>query len=335
MPSRSFLPYHCTKKAYAYQYAFLATFGTNRAYARLPPACRIDKTAIRLYNDFMTDKKQLLFWMYYNPDKFGTDIYVDEFGRGQCTPGYIFGETRKNYLLQFVFDGIAHVTVGNTKFSVKKGEAFLLPPNIPHSYEADNVVSTERAWISWSGEYAAAIAQNFVTLSCPYHVKVSSFNDVCEHFTRLQNLRDRSALSVAAIYQHFYGIVSLCMKAEPNALQVFSEESVLVNEIIHWLEENMHQSVTISSLSRHFGYDASSIFRKFKEQVGLSPKEYIIQQRIALAKGLICQTELGLDEIAARCGYLDKSTLNKLFIRHGNPSLAKYAAEHRPPPRTR
>ncbi len=276
------------------------------------------------------EKKQLPFWMFYNPDKFGTDIYVDEFGYGQCFPGYIFGETRKNYLLQFVFDGIAHVTVGNTKFSVKKGEAFLLPPLVSHAYEADKVVATERAWISWSGEYASAFTQNFSVMSCPYHIRVASLSEIQKRFSCLQGLRDRSALSVTAIYSHFYGLISLCTRAEPNIQTNVSDENLLVNNIIHWLEEHIHESISIADISNRFGYDESSIFRKFKRHVGLSPKEYIIQQRIALAKGLICQSELNLDEIATRCGYLDKNTLNKLFIRHGNPSLAKYAAEHRP-----
>lgn len=275
-------------------------------------------------------QNKLAFWMCYNPDKFGTDIYVDEFGYGQCTPGYIFGETRKNYLLQFVFDGIAHVNVGNTRFSVKPGEAFLLPPNIPHSYEADKVVSTERAWISWTGEYASEIVQNFVTLSCPCHIRAASLDKVKEHFLLLQQSRDGSALSVAAIYQHFYGLISLCMKTEPRTTQTESEDGTLVNEIIKWIDKNMHEPISVNDLSRLFDYDVSSIFRKFKKHVGLSPKEYIIQQRIALAKGLICQTDLSIDEIASRCGYLDKNTLNKLFIRHGNPSLSKYAEEHRP-----
>lgn len=274
-------------------------------------------------------ERQLLFWMFYNPDKFGTDVYIEEFGCGECTPGYIFGETRKNYLLQFVFDGIAHVTVGNTKFSVHKGEAFLLPPNIPHSYEADAVVSTKRAWISWSGEYAAELATKFVQLSCPYHIAVSSLSAVTEGFDRLQCARDRSAASIVSIYAAFYDIIARCTKAEHGLFGTQSEENVFVNDMIHWIEMHMHEPITVVDLSRRFGYDVSSIFRKFKKQVGLSPKEYIIQQRIALAKGLICQTDLSLDEVATRCGYLDKNTLNKLFIRHGNPSLSKYAAEHR------
>ncbi len=205
-----------------------------------------------------------------------------------------------------------------------------MPPNIAHAYEADKIVSTERAWISWSGEYASAFTQNFVAASCPYHLLVSSLNEVKEHFACLRKLRDRSSLSLTGIYSHFYGLISLCSKAEPDVQKDVSNDSLLVNDIVHWLEENMQQSISVSDLSRHFGYDESSIFRKFKKHVGLSPKEYIIQQRIALAKGLICQTDLSLDKIATQCGYLDKNTLDKLFIRHGNPSLAKYAAEHRP-----
>ena len=269
--------------------------------------------------------------MFYNPDSIGHDIYVEEFGYGVCTPGHIFSETRKNYLLQIVFDGIAHVTVGDRKpFSVSKGSAFFLPANVFHSYKSDETFPTTRAWISWSGELSAHFETQLNTGTNPYFLKVHDLDSVIEFFCKLQNSRDRSEASLTSIYSCFYGILSNCMNPTSALPNVKTKEKLLINDIIEYIDQNITNPLTVSDISRIFGYDTSSLFRKFKHHTGLSPKEYIQHRRIALAKGLICETDLPIDEIITRCGYDNKASLNMLFLRSENISLMKYFTEHRP-----
>ena len=277
------------------------------------------------------DEYNLPFWIFYNPDSIGHDIYVEEFGYGVCTPGHIFSETRKNYLLQIVFDGIAHVTVGDRKpFSVSKGSAFFLPANVFHSYKSDETFPTTRAWISWSGELSAHFETQLNTGTNPYFLKVHDLDSVIEFFCKLQNSRDRSEASLTSIYSCFYGILSNCMNPTSALPKVKTKEKLLINDIIEYIDQNITNPLTVSDISQIFGYDTSSLFRKFKHHTGLSPKEYIQHRRIALAKGLICETDLPIDEIITRCGYDNKASLNMMFLRSENISLMKYFTEHRP-----
>ena len=322
-------------------------YHTQPAIARLNSCRKIDKSCKQLdeqlllcYTAHMVSVRELPFWIFYNPDKIGTDIYIDEFGFGVCTPGYSFGETRKNYLLQFVCDGIAHVTVAGEPFSVHKGEAFLLPPNIEHVYVSDREQPTVRAWISWSGEHSQYLAEQLYTFRCPYHIRVNDLPTVLDCFANLKQARDRCAASVSRKYAYFYNILSHCMRTETPLSQSQLPEHLLIDDITRYLDQCLADTPTIHELSRLFNYDASTIYRKFKKYTGLSPKEYMVHQRIACAKGLLRTSDLTIDEIAGRCGYLDRNTLNKLFVRHVGMSLAKYAAMFRskktetiPPPR--
>ena len=276
------------------------------------------------------ENKELPFWIFYNPDPFGGDIYVEEFGYGVCVPGYVFSETRKNYLLQIVFDGIAHVSVNREKpFSVKKEEAFILPPHLEHWYRSDEQYPTARAWISWSGECADLLKQQLDSEKNPYLVKTHNLEEIKTLFLKLQNSRDRSAISVAAIYSCFYGIIANCMRTATAMPKIESQEKLLVNDIVNYIDVNIMNPLSVEDISKKFGYDASSVFRKFKKQTGLSPKEYILHRRLALAKGYICETDLGIEEIAARCGYSSAATLNILFIRHEKISLVNYVKKQR------
>lgn len=284
----------------------------------------IDKTNSVLYNTSMPDKKKIPFWIYYNSDNIGPDLHIEEFGFGISTPGYTFTETRNNYLLEFVLNGLTHVSVEKSPlFSVQKGEAFLLPPHIPHLYTDDKKIASERAWISWSGNSAGYIADTLQTLSNPHHIKVANPDAVKIIFNKLQKARTQATPLILQRYSYFFNLISLCAKNDCIS-QSDSEETILINDMMHYLDKNICDAPSVSDLSRYFGYDASSIFRKFKKHTGLSPKEYILHQRLALSKSLIRETSLSFDEIAARCGYIDKNSLNKLFMRHLDMSLWQY-----------
>lgn len=276
------------------------------------------------------EDKNLRFWIFYNPNHIGHDFYVEETGYGICTPKWRFTETRKNHLLQIVYDGIGTVCIGDGKpFTVQKGEAFFLPAGIPHWYESDAVFPTTRAWISWSGEYADFFTQKFNIKDNPYLLHVKDLNAVKKCFTTLRNSRDNADTSLLNIYSCFFEILANCIKATPPRKSTESRDKLLVNNITKYIDDNLATRLTVNSIAFYFGYHPSSLFRKFKNITGFSLKEYILHRKIALAKSLICETTLPIDEIILRCGYENQAALNALFIRHSYTTLAKYIKEQR------
>lgn len=284
-----------------------------------------------IYTFLMEKAKELPFWIFYNPNQIGHDFYIEEFGYGVCTPKWIFAETRKNNLLQIVFDGIAHVSVGQSKpFVVREGEAFYLPANVPHWYEADEKFPTTRAWISWSGECTSFFENKFNRGANPYLLKVRDLDAVKKTFRSLQEKRDHTDPSLLQIYSGFYEILSYCVHDTAALNNTDSQERLLVNDVMKYIDDNLSDQLTIQSIAFSFGYHPSSLFRKFKKLTGMSVKGYILHRRLALAKALICESTLSVDEIVTRCGYLNQAALNSLFLRHSYASLTKYVKEHRP-----
>lgn len=55
--------------------------------------------------------------------------------------------------------------------------------------------------------------------------------------------------------------------------------------------------------------------RAFKQSVGISPHQYVIQQRVERAKQLLLQGKMSLSEIAMACGFSHQSHLNRHFKR--------------------
>ncbi len=80
-----------------------------------------------------------------------------------------------------------------------------------------------------------------------------------------------------------------------------------------FIQGNLHKLPSVDALARRSGYTRSHFSRAFRAQTGLSPREYIINARISLAKELLRSTGLSVTEIAARAGYGDVYMLSKQF----------------------
>ena len=69
----------------------------------------------------------------------------------------------------------------------------------------------------------------------------------------------------------------------------------------------------------------SAFSRASARTVGLPPMEYLLAWRMALAKRLLREHELGMDQVAERVGYGSASTFSVAFARHVGISPARYA----------
>ena len=91
------------------------------------------------------------------------------------------------------------------------------------------------------------------------------------------------------------------------------------------MHANPARSWTMAQLARIAALSRSSFFERFTRAVGLPPMEYLLAWRMALAKNLLRQRELGLAEVAEQVGYSSASTFSTAFSRHVGQSPGRYA----------
>ncbi len=84
-------------------------------------------------------------------------------------------------------------------------------------------------------------------------------------------------------------------------------------------------SWTIAELATEAALSRSAFFARFHRIVGVPPMEYLLSWRMALAKQLLRNRELGLDQIAEQVGYGSASSFSIAFTRHAGMPPARYA----------
>lgn len=83
----------------------------------------------------------------------------------------------------------------------------------------------------------------------------------------------------------------------------------------------MEQLAGEAALSR------SAFFNRFRRTVGPAPMEYLIWWRMALAKNLLRQEDIGIQEIAERVGYGSASAFSTAFTRFVGLPPSRYAEQ--------
>ena len=83
----------------------------------------------------------------------------------------------------------------------------------------------------------------------------------------------------------------------------------------------------MAQLAKKAALSRSAFFERFTRIVGVSPMEYLLAWRMAVAKDLLRNHDLALAEVAARVGYGSASTFSTAFSRHVGQPPRRYAHE--------
>lgn len=94
---------------------------------------------------------------------------------------------------------------------------------------------------------------------------------------------------------------------------------------LHAMHARPEHPWTVADLANEAALSRSAFFVRFNRIVGLPPMEYLLTWRMALAKQLLRDRNLGIDQVAERVGYGSASTFSVAFARHAGMPPARYA----------
>ncbi|MEL6495742.1 MAG: AraC family transcriptional regulator, partial [Cyanobacteria bacterium J06623_7] len=84
-------------------------------------------------------------------------------------------------------------------------------------------------------------------------------------------------------------------------------------QAIEYIEHHLSQSIKLEDLATHLGISKFHFSRLFKKSLGVSPHQYVMQQKIELAKQLLVKSDMSISEVALECGFNSHAHLGKYF----------------------
>ena len=95
-------------------------------------------------------------------------------------------------------------------------------------------------------------------------------------------------------------------------------------ELRDYIDENPNGELTLTALAQKSFYNPSYFSRMFKQKFGSSLTDYVRHRRILLAKQLLADTELSVDEIIEQVGFSDRSAFYHSFSKETGLTPAEY-----------
>lgn len=98
-----------------------------------------------------------------------------------------------------------------------------------------------------------------------------------------------------------------------NFARLENGSSSRIREVQQYIEAHFSEDLRISDLAAKFYMNHCYLTHLFKKQVGYSPKQYILLNRLSYAQELLENTSLQVSQIAIQCGFGDVNNFIRAF----------------------
>ncbi len=117
---------------------------------------------------------------------------------------------------------------------------------------------------------------------------------------------------------------------QADSKKIYTEKALSLSSnnrlafIIQYIRDNLSKPLTIEELSQKAYMSDSNFHRVFKNELGVSPIDFINNERIKLAASLLQDPKKKVKEVYMECGFESRSYFNRVFKRKKNLSPKAY-----------
>ena len=251
---------------------------------------------------------------FINLTQIGYSNEVDNF-----SPIYCF---RDMHTIHYIHKGRGYLEVMGETVQLKAGDAFYVPPCCPATYGTCEEEPWEACYFAFSGCYADELLNTTV-------FKNNQFVNRIEQGDALWDfVATASEVIKTHMYPQFYGLEQLfkllpfIMKgSRENTLSTKEKYLVLCKD---YIDAHYNEELQISDVAKAVNLSVNYIYRLFKENLNMSPHDYLTSVRIQYAKKYLIETEVSTQEIALHLGYTNYTTFYTMFNKKMHMSPHEY-----------
>jgi transcriptional regulator GlxA family with amidase domain len=97
-----------------------------------------------------------------------------------------------------------------------------------------------------------------------------------------------------------------------------------------WATERLDEPLDVAAMSRHAGVSPRTFARRFRAEIGTTPLQWLLTQRVLEARRLLEATDLPIEEIAWRVGFGTAASLRDHFRRATSTTPTAYRRSFQP-----
>ncbi len=238
------------------------------------------------------------------------------------------------YELLFIREGHIRIHIGDAAYDGGPGSVFVIGRFEEHSLELRTPVY-ERYYVILNPD----MTERLITdrrLLMPLRSRPQGFchrYDVSDHIERFE-LIFRRLLEEQHIQDSFAGVMHMSLISEllillcrlrPALFDATSQAGkTAVFAVQHYIDTHYAEPIRVSDLAERVFLTPCYLTHCFKSLTGYSPKQYLVQARLAAAKDLLIHSDFPVSEVAFHAGFSDVNNFIRTFRRETGYTPLRY-----------
>lgn len=222
------------------------------------------------------------------------------------------------YEMIAVLEGEICVLAQGRSYRLTEHKAVIVPPLLYHTITADKKGTYRRVTALFD---LAAVPDVLHAHFCAKDAALTVFEaDVARELKRLCLSEEKALylpLAKALLTQLFYGDFSAKGAVTGGEIDEF------LQKILAYIDAHLCEPISLEDLAALCARSKSSACHLFEQKMGISPGQYILQKKLALASKLI-RDGVPPTEVAARVGYDNYGNFYRVYKKHLGVSPSRH-----------
>jgi AraC-like DNA-binding protein len=238
------------------------------------------------------------------------------------------GRVLDEYQLLYITRGKGEFRSKNCKkLKIEEGHMFLLFPGEWHTYHPDKATGWDEYWIGFDGKNMDNLVKSeffnrqYPVFSVGVSAQIGQLYEWAIEVARAQK---------AGFQQMLAGYVNLLIgyAYSYDRQSKFEEMRIVkhINKAKMIIMENLHIPITPQMIAERLNMSYSWFRRIFKQYIGISPAQYIIEIKIQKSKELLTNTSMSSKEISFEMGFDNPDYFCTIFKKKTGFSPLGYRA---------
>ena len=105
---------------------------------------------------------------------------------------------------------------------------------------------------------------------------------------------------------------------------LFTDPNNPITHVVEYIRMNLRENISLKRLSEKSCMSTTSFYRLFKRELGMSPIEFVLHEKIRCAKQLLKNPTIQINEVCYLSGFEDSNYFIRLFKKHEGITPKQY-----------
>ena len=253
-----------------------------------------------------------------------SEIYT-KFYQEKGTNYNFSGEKHSYWELTYVDKGELLTTIDGVSYHLKQGDLIFYAPMQFHTQSTFEKISSSYLTINFKMNF------NHADLLCNkiFSLKRDSYFIVTKLIEELSNdnlySNDLSLCYLKELIIQMLRLDNSHFHSKPTTHMQQTYENELLNDILLYIDNNIYEKISVSTLCEHFCISTSMLHSLFRKNMNNTAKNYINELKLSKSKELIRNSTHTLSEISEMLGFSSIHYFSKKFKSYFNISPTEYS----------